>query len=433
MLRGSRFSRGGGDLKTPFLAGKERELLESKKWPPCFSQSVDITRVQIDAFKPWITRRVTELMGVEDEIVVDYCISQLKFFGENDAKANAENAGDGGICLNEKPLLDPKKLQINLTGFMAKNARVFVKELWELLLAAQDNEYGIPQAFIDEKKRELAAIQEAAKEAEDNLQQMASELAAVVPIESVDNATLKDEPSEDHSPPVRGPPSDDRERHRSGSRDARQHRSPRGDRSSVDPWYKQRKYTRHRNQRPGAASYRREDPPRDTRRGSDYRRRRSPSETPSRSRSVPYRHRRKTYRKRTESHTSLDSDSHRSRSSSRSSEVRRNHRRRRRRTYSSASSASAPTASSDSASRSPRSISSSSSHGGRRRQLRRSEAGGSRHHRDSERRSRRRTRRRSHSSASYSSSRSPSRSRSASSPPRRSRRRSRSYARRWRS
>ena len=41
------------------------------------------------------------------------------------------------------PLLqqpDPKEMQINLTGFLhGKNARIFMQELWDLLLSAQDN------------------------------------------------------------------------------------------------------------------------------------------------------------------------------------------------------------------------------------------------------------------------------------------------------
>lgn len=35
---------------------------------------------------------------------------------------------------------DPKEMQINLTGFLhGKNARIFMQELWDLLLSAQDN------------------------------------------------------------------------------------------------------------------------------------------------------------------------------------------------------------------------------------------------------------------------------------------------------
>ncbi|KAK1932980.1 PWI domain containing protein [Babesia divergens] len=243
MLRGSRFSRDSGDLKSPFLAGKERELLESKKWPACFSQSVDITKVQIDAFKPWITRRVTELMGVEDEIVVDYCISQLKFFGETDAKANTENAGDGGVGLNEKPYLDPKKLQINLTGFMAKNARVFVKELWDLLIAAQDNDYGIPQAFIDEKKREIAEIQSAAKEVDSTLKEMAMKPAGES-TEAFDNGgSFVGAHGDGHSKKSVEAPSCDVASLRRGSMEHR--RAPRSrSRSPSTAWYKDHKYHR---------------------------------------------------------------------------------------------------------------------------------------------------------------------------------------------
>ncbi|CDR96949.1 hypothetical protein BBBOND_0308530 [Babesia bigemina] len=249
MLRGSRFSRDSGDLKTPFLAGKERELLESKKWPACFSKSVDITKVQIDAFKPWITRRVTELMGVEDEIVVDYCLSQLKFFGETDAKANAENAGDGGRCLNEKPYLDPKKLQINLTGFMAKNARIFVKELWDLLLAAQDSEYGIPQVFIDEKKREIAAIQGAANEVEDTLRQMGSSLPASNHTERDSNSAAEGAVQNTNEPSsavgvggeAESGPSEHRESHR---------QSLQSKRSAGRSWYETRKRANRRAKYP---------------------------------------------------------------------------------------------------------------------------------------------------------------------------------------
>eukprot|EP00375_Theileria_parva_P002254 XP_764932.1 hypothetical protein [Theileria parva strain Muguga] len=119
----------------PVLVGKEKELYESKNWPKSFSSPVDITRVKIDAFKPWITKRVSDLMGIEDDIVIDY------FF-------------------NEKPRLDPKRLQISLTGFMEKKAGIFVRELWELLLSAQSNPDGIPQAFIDGENRENEPVKE---------------------------------------------------------------------------------------------------------------------------------------------------------------------------------------------------------------------------------------------------------------------------------
>ena len=51
---------------------------------------------------------------------------------------------------------DPKTMQINITGFLqAKNAREFMKELWELLVSAQENIGGIPSAFLEKKKEEI--------------------------------------------------------------------------------------------------------------------------------------------------------------------------------------------------------------------------------------------------------------------------------------
>ena len=47
-------------------------------------------------------------------------------------------------------------MQINLTGFLnAKNARIFMHELWELLLSAMDNIGGIPAKFLEQKKEEI--------------------------------------------------------------------------------------------------------------------------------------------------------------------------------------------------------------------------------------------------------------------------------------
>ena len=51
---------------------------------------------------------------------------------------------------------DPRKMQINLTGFLnGKNARQFMGELWDLLVSAQDNDTGIPEAFLQQKKDQI--------------------------------------------------------------------------------------------------------------------------------------------------------------------------------------------------------------------------------------------------------------------------------------
>lgn len=60
------------------------------------------------------------------------------------------------IVLLQHP--DPKDMQINLTGFLnGKNARVFIGALWGHLLSAQENDMGVPEAFLEAKKAELLA------------------------------------------------------------------------------------------------------------------------------------------------------------------------------------------------------------------------------------------------------------------------------------
>ena len=66
--------------------------------------------------KVWIEKRLIELMGMEDDIVINFAISLLED--------------------SEKDTLCPKKLQISLTGFLENNTATFVQELWELLLSA---------------------------------------------------------------------------------------------------------------------------------------------------------------------------------------------------------------------------------------------------------------------------------------------------------
>ena len=47
-------------------------------------------------------------------------------------------------------------MQINLTGFLnGKNARIFITELWQLLLSAMENIGGIPAEFLEQKKEEI--------------------------------------------------------------------------------------------------------------------------------------------------------------------------------------------------------------------------------------------------------------------------------------
>jgi len=138
----------------------EQKLIKSleKKgmFPEHFAKKVDITKVSMDVLRPWITRRITELMGFEDDIVVDFCITQL------------EEKSEKG--------LDPKLLQVNMTGFMERKAAPFCSEVWTHLLSAQESPVGVPRDFIDKKKDELRQKREEAERVQEELQRRKRDL-----------------------------------------------------------------------------------------------------------------------------------------------------------------------------------------------------------------------------------------------------------------
>ena len=115
------------------FSDKEKKLLKMMKFEEGLNAKIDMAKVKLDVLKPWIADKIVDLLGMEDDVVVEFIINQLE-------------AKDP----------DPRKMQINLTGFLnGKNARLFMGELWNLLNSAQSSESGIPQELIDIKKDEI--------------------------------------------------------------------------------------------------------------------------------------------------------------------------------------------------------------------------------------------------------------------------------------
>ncbi|CAD7961178.1 unnamed protein product [Amoebophrya sp. A25] len=103
-----------------------------------YKQDIDMRKIKFEVLRPWINKKVIEIMGFEDDIVIEYVSSQLTF-----EKVEAHQK------------VEPKKFQMNLTPFLGKQAAAFCHELWDLLLSAQERPDGIPQRFVDEKRDEL--------------------------------------------------------------------------------------------------------------------------------------------------------------------------------------------------------------------------------------------------------------------------------------
>lgn len=112
---------------------KMNKLKKTLKFPAIYSQRVDMSKVNLEVLKPWISKRLTELVGIEDDVLIEMVFNLLE----------------------EKNIPDPRELQINLGGFLERKSKVFLKELWELLLSAQANPTGIPTVQLEKKKEEI--------------------------------------------------------------------------------------------------------------------------------------------------------------------------------------------------------------------------------------------------------------------------------------
>lgn len=124
------FYRGTTHEQDGRFKNKEKKLMENKVFPKEFDEAVDIKKVELKVVRVWVEKRVTELLGFEDEFLSNFIMSMLE----------------------EKSLepLNPKSMHINLTGtidsykgFLDKNTTLFMKELWNLLLSAQKSPLGI--------------------------------------------------------------------------------------------------------------------------------------------------------------------------------------------------------------------------------------------------------------------------------------------------
>ncbi|CAL5866136.1 uncharacterized protein PFLUO_LOCUS343 [Penicillium psychrofluorescens] len=111
----------------------DAKLLKRTKFPPEFNQKVDMTKVNIEVMKKWIAKRISEILGNEDDVVIELCFNLLE----------------------GTRFPDIKSLQIQLTGFLDKDTSKFCKELWSLCLSGQSNPQGVPKELLEAKKLEL--------------------------------------------------------------------------------------------------------------------------------------------------------------------------------------------------------------------------------------------------------------------------------------
>ncbi|KAM3183484.1 hypothetical protein ACTXT7_010265 [Hymenolepis weldensis] len=206
------FFKGTNTEQDSRFADKKKKLLKSMKFGENLSEKVDTSRINVDSIKPWIVKRITELLSFDDDIVCDFVVNML-----------AEQSPD------------PKEIQINLSAFLgSKNARIFVGELWDLLLSAMNTPGGVPAILLEAKKAEILSSK--AQEEKFKSEQQSSRQVT---------GSHGDGPSSNRSDGSASPArSDRRRRHYSSSPESpagrsdreRRRRDEERDRSETDDW-----------------------------------------------------------------------------------------------------------------------------------------------------------------------------------------------------
>ncbi|EPB74091.1 PWI domain protein [Ancylostoma ceylanicum] len=127
------FFRGTSSDQDGRFSDKEKKLLKQMKFENTLDRKINMDKINLDVIKPWITMRINEILGIEDDVVIEYIMSQL-----------------------EEKTINPKIMQINITGFLnARRAREFMGELWMLLVEADEAEDGIPRSLLEKKIDEM--------------------------------------------------------------------------------------------------------------------------------------------------------------------------------------------------------------------------------------------------------------------------------------
>ncbi|KAF2662826.1 PWI domain-containing protein [Lophiostoma macrostomum CBS 122681] len=111
----------------------DEKALKKTKFPPEFNKKVDTEKVNMEIMLKWLSAKLPEYMGTEDDdIMINTCHNMIAV-----------------------KFPDIKRLQIFLSATLNGKEGAFCKELWDLMLSAQDSEKGVPQQLVEAKKEEL--------------------------------------------------------------------------------------------------------------------------------------------------------------------------------------------------------------------------------------------------------------------------------------
>ncbi|KAG0713139.1 Serine/arginine repetitive matrix protein 1 [Chionoecetes opilio] len=60
------------------FSNKDKKLMKEMKFAESLAKKVDMTKVRLEVVKPWVTERITAILGMEDDVVIEYVFNQLE-------------------------------------------------------------------------------------------------------------------------------------------------------------------------------------------------------------------------------------------------------------------------------------------------------------------------------------------------------------------
>ena len=55
-----------------------KKLMKTMKFAPNLDKKVDMEKVNLDTVKPWVTSKVTDMLGFEDDVVIEFVFNLLE-------------------------------------------------------------------------------------------------------------------------------------------------------------------------------------------------------------------------------------------------------------------------------------------------------------------------------------------------------------------
>ena len=109
MAADSHSLRGGSSGR---FSDKDKLSRQTLRFDPSLNRRERITSADIERLRPYVTEKLSDLSGVDDDILTEYVLSSME-------------AKDDDGCV------DGKQIQIAISGFLEDKAGAFVTELWK--------------------------------------------------------------------------------------------------------------------------------------------------------------------------------------------------------------------------------------------------------------------------------------------------------------